>query len=339
LGYLLASTAASTYQTALGFTPENVANKSTDGTLSANSDTNYPSQKAVKTYADTKQAALGFTPENTANKSTSTADSASTVKFPVWSTVVSYVTGLGYLLSSTAASTYQAILTSSNFGTFVNSLTAKTTPVDADLIDISDSAASNAQKKVTLTNFKAYLKTYLDTLYISLSTALTGLSLTDNSQITSSDNVVSAAGKLQVQINSITFKQFVQVATTANITLSGTQTIDGVAVTVGTRVLVKNQTTAANNGIYVVAAGAWTRATDANTAALLLGAKVTVISGNTNSSLSFQQTEVNITLGTTAIAWSTLTIPQGVTANHPFADTTSMTFVNGILVDWQGSSW
>jgi hypothetical protein len=59
---------ADTKQTALGFTPENVANKDTDGTLAANSDVKYPSQKAVKTYADTKQTALGFTPENVANK-------------------------------------------------------------------------------------------------------------------------------------------------------------------------------------------------------------------------------------------------------------------------------
>ena len=41
----------------LGYTPENENNKDTDGTLAANSDTKYPSQKAVKTYADTKQAA------------------------------------------------------------------------------------------------------------------------------------------------------------------------------------------------------------------------------------------------------------------------------------------
>lgn len=43
-------------QDALGFTPENVANKDTDGTLAANSDTKYASQKATKTYADTKIA-------------------------------------------------------------------------------------------------------------------------------------------------------------------------------------------------------------------------------------------------------------------------------------------
>lgn len=49
---------------------EDVANKSTDGTMAANSDTLYPSQKAAKTYADTKQAALGYTPEDAANKDT-----------------------------------------------------------------------------------------------------------------------------------------------------------------------------------------------------------------------------------------------------------------------------
>lgn len=50
--YLSIANAIATYQPLLGFTPENVANKSIDGTLSANSDTLYASQKAVKTYID-----------------------------------------------------------------------------------------------------------------------------------------------------------------------------------------------------------------------------------------------------------------------------------------------
>ena len=54
----------------------------------------------------------------------------------------------------------------------------------------------------------------------------------------------------------------VKVATTANITLSGTQTIDGVSAGVGDRVLVKDQSTASQNGLYLVASGSWTRAID-----------------------------------------------------------------------------
>jgi hypothetical protein len=49
----------------------------------------------------------------------------------------------------------------------------------------------------------------------------------------------------------------VKVATTADITLSGTQTIDGVALSVDDLVLVKNQVTTADNGVYAVKSGAW----------------------------------------------------------------------------------
>lgn len=59
----------------------------------------------------------------------------------------------------------------------------------------------------------------------------------------------------------------VRAVATANITLSGTQTIDGVALIAGDRVLVAGQTTGSGDGIYVVAAGAWARATDADAAA------------------------------------------------------------------------
>ena len=51
-------------------------------------------------------------------------------------------------------------------------------------------------------------------------------------------------------------------ASTANLTLSGTQTVDGIALVAGDRILAKDQTTTSANGIYVVAAGAWARALD-----------------------------------------------------------------------------
>ena len=69
----------------------------------------------------------------------------------------------------------------------------------------------------------------------------------------------------------IAYKASVRVATTGNISLSGTQSIDGVSVVVGDRVLVKNQTNGSQNGIYVVASGAWNRAEDANSGSELKG--------------------------------------------------------------------
>lgn len=95
-----------------------------------------------------------------------------------------------------------------------------------------------------------------------------------------------------------------RVATTANITLSGTQTIDGVACIAGDRVLVKNQTAPAENGVYVVAAGAWSRSTDANISAeITKGAYTFVAFGSTNAGTSWYQTETVTTLGTDAVSW------------------------------------
>ena len=65
-------------------------------------------------------------------------------------------------------------------------------------------------------------------------------------------------------VNTTNPKLSCKVATTANITLSGTQTIDGVSVTDGNRVLVFNQTTASENGIYICRSAAWTRSEDMN---------------------------------------------------------------------------
>ncbi len=99
-------------------------------------------------------------------------------------------------------------------------------------------------------------------------------------------------------------KESVRAATTANITLSGTQTIDGVVLGIGNRVLVKNQTTTSQNGIYVVASGSWTRATDSDTALEVASSLVAVLEGTTNGGTTwdndFKSTD---TLGTTALMW------------------------------------
>lgn len=96
----------------------------------------------------------------------------------------------------------------------------------------------------------------------------------------------------------------VRAGTTANITLSGTQTVDGVALAVGNRVLVKNQSTTANNGIYVVASGAWTRASDMDTWLEVPGIVAVVTEGTVNGDTVWLCTANDGgTLGSTAITF------------------------------------
>lgn len=98
-------------------------------------------------------------------------------------------------------------------------------------------------------------------------------------------------------------KDAVRATTTANITLSGTQTVDGVALIAGNRILVKDQTTASQNGLYVVAAGAWTRTEDADGNTELVGGDfVFVQEGTTNADTGWVcTTDGAVTLGTTAL--------------------------------------
>src|ERR1051326_925391 len=77
-------------------------------------------------------------------------------------------------------------------------------------------------------------------------------------------------------------KNVVRLATTANITLSGTQTIDGVAGSADDRILVKNQTAPEENGLYLMKSGAWVRTTDGDTWTELVGAIVPVAEGTAN---------------------------------------------------------
>ena len=101
-------------------------------------------------------------------------------------------------------------------------------------------------------------------------------------------------------------KDSVKVATTGNITLSGTQTIDGVSVAADERVLVKSQTDASENGIYDCKAGAWARSSDfdSNTE-VTSGAFTFVEQGTVNADAGFVlTTDGSITVGTTDLAFT-----------------------------------
>ena len=140
--------------------------------------------------------------------------------------------------------------------------------------------------------------------------ALAGGTLTGALTLAADPTTALQAVTKQYVDNAITgldFKQSVRVTTTANITLSGTQTIDGVALIAGDRVLVKDQTTSNQNGIYVVAAGSWSRASDSDNSPageVSAGMYAFIEEGTTYASSGWVLATANpITLGTTNLAF------------------------------------
>lgn len=122
----------------------------------------------------------------------------------------------------------------------------------------------------------------------------------------------------------LTVKQSVRAATTANITLAGLQTVDGVSLLAGDRVLVKDQTSPAQNGVYIVVdPGFWTRATDADTdAEVMSGMFMWVMEGTAHADSGWVLTTDNpIVLGATGLVFAQFT---GATA--------ALTAGNGIVV-------
>ena len=150
---------------------------------------------------------------------------------------------------------------------------------------------------------------------------------------TSVAGFMSAADKALFDGLVTAIKQPVRAATTANITLSGAQTIDGVSVIAGDRVLVKDQSTGSQNGIYVCAAGAWSRATDFDADAEVRGNCIVRVSeGTVNGDRSgILTTNDPIVIGTTALTFSFTAVPQ-LTSTAP-ADVTKAAASAGVSTE------
>jgi hypothetical protein len=128
-------------------------------------------------------------------------------------------------------------------------------------------------------------------------------------------NAKASTAYVDAAINGLSWKQPVLVATTANITLSGEQTVDGVT-TSASRVLVKDQTLSKNNGIYVSAAGAWSRSADMDSLTPLdefNGAAVFVEQGTSNASKGFVETATVATIGTDPVTFAQFTSAGAIT--------------------------
>lgn len=116
-------------------------------------------------------------------------------------------------------------------------------------------------------------------------------------------------GYVDATATGLDFKDAVRVASTANVTVSSApSTIDGVTLSSGDRILLKNQTAGAENGIYTFASAgaALTRATDADTSSeVTSGMYVVVTAGTANANTAWVlSTSGSITLGTTALTFT-----------------------------------
>jgi hypothetical protein len=102
----------------------------------------------------------------------------------------------------------------------------------------------------------------------------------------------------------------VRCATTANITLSGAQTIDGISAVADDRVLVKDQTDGTENGIYYVASGAWVRAKDFDGIRdVVSGTLVNIAKGTAGEGLIYRlSTADTITIGTTSLTFTLVSV-------------------------------
>ena len=180
-------------------------------------------------------------------------------------------------------------------------------------------------------------------------TDITSVALTTGTISTTPSVSTDIANKTYVDTvaQGLDTKASVVAGTTANIALTGAQTIDGVSVVATDRVLVKNQTLSENNGIYVAAGGAWTRATDMNTWAQVPGAYVFVETGATLADTGWVCTsDAGGTLGTTAITWAQFSgagsgvsaISFGTTGLTPSTTTTGSVTVAGTLAIANGGT-
>lgn len=187
------------------------------------------------------------------------------------------------------------------------------TNLDADKLDTQDGAYylsrsnhSGTQLASTISDFNTQVRTNrLDQMAIpTASVSMNSQTITNLGTPSNPNDAVNMA-YVNAVAQGLKGKDAVTCATTANITLSGTQTIDGIALSVSDRVLVKNQTLAKDNGIYAVAAGAWSRVLDANTWTNLVSAYVFVSKGTTLGDTGWLCTiDAGGVLGTNDVTWT-----------------------------------
>ena len=253
---------------------------------------------------------------------TLTADSGSAA-FSGGTVTVSGGTGLS---STASANTLTINLdnTSVSAGSYGSASGVSTFTVDAQGRLTAAGTTSISITHTQVSDFDAGVQTNrLDQLAApTASVSLNGQKITGLADPTS-DQDAATKSYVDSTAQGLDVKASVRVATTGSITLSGTQTIDGISVVAGNRVLVKDQGTASQNGIYAVASGAWSRTEDADSSANVTpGMFVFVEEGSTNADSGFVlTTDGSITVDTTALSFTQFSGAGQITAGDGLTKT------------------
>ncbi len=219
---------------------------------------------------------------------------------------------------------------------------------DINLVTVSQ-AASGSFVKVTLDTFgrvsgntpvvTADITALVDATYVNISgDTMTGaLNMGGTNTVTglaTPTAATDAATKAYVDALSagLSWKQAVVAASTAPLTLAtgfaAGEVIDGVTLVIGDRILVKDQAAPAENGIYVVTAGAPTRAADMDAAVEFDGSAMFVQKGTVNEGTGWTETLTVTTVGTSAVAFSQFSGGQAYVWGVGLANTGNTIFIN-----------
>ncbi|PJC48331.1 MAG: hypothetical protein CO035_04065, partial [Candidatus Omnitrophica bacterium CG_4_9_14_0_2_um_filter_42_8] len=192
---------------------------------------------------------------------------------------------------------------------------------DADLTDLADGSLTGSKVGTGISATNVTTGTLGTGMYSAYSDLSAEGYLGDNA-----DTDLTSKAYVDNAIAGLKWKQSVKVATIAAGTLTTSfangQAIDGITLATGDRILVKDQSTGSENGVYTVnASGAPTRATDADANAELVAGAVFVEQGTTNADTAWVCTNDSITLGTTALAFAQFTGAAAYTWGNGLAAT------------------
>ncbi len=191
--------------------------------------------------------------------------------------------------------------------TKLDGVAAGATANSTDAILLARANHTGTQLAATISNFDTQVRTSsIAQMTAPIASVNVGGQLLINVATPVSATDATNKGYVDALVNGTDWKLSVRVASTANSLLSGLLTLDGITVAAGDRVLLKNQTVGAENGIYVASSGAWTRATDADVSAeVTSGMAMMVTEGTTQGDTQWVLTTNDpIVIGTTALVFA-----------------------------------